>query len=45
MTPNVYPDFEKLGKIKEHFEGFRTEAYSDTGKVWTVGFGSSPVIQ
>jgi lysozyme len=39
--PNVLPDFYKLGAIKEHFEGYSGVAYSDSGNVWTVGFGST----
>jgi lysozyme len=39
--PNVLPDFNKLAAIKEHFEGYRSIAYQDSGKVWTVGFGST----
>jgi lysozyme len=38
---NVLPDYNKLSAIKEHFEGFKTEAYKDSGGVWTVGFGST----
>jgi lysozyme len=38
---NVQPDFSKLAAIKKHFEGFRAEAYQDTGGVWTIGFGST----
>jgi lysozyme len=39
--PNVLPDFYKLAAIKEHFEGFKLNAYKDSGGVWTVGFGST----
>jgi len=39
--PNVLPDFQKLAAIKEHFEGFKTIAYKDSGNVWTVGYGST----
>lgn len=38
---NVLPDYDKLGKIKEHFEGFSNIAYKDSGGVWTIGFGST----
>ena len=38
---NVQPDYAKLAKIKQHFEGFRSEAYQDTGGVWTIGIGST----
>lgn len=38
---NIQPDYTKLAKIKQHFEGFRAEAYQDTGGVWTVGIGST----
>lgn len=38
---NVLPDYEKLSKIKEHFEGYSNIAYKDSGGVWTVGFGST----
>ena len=38
---NVNPDMVKWAAIKEHFEGFRTKAYKDTGGVVTVGFGST----
>lgn len=41
MTPNVFPDYQKLAAIKEHFEGYRNMAYADTGGVWTVGYGST----
>jgi lysozyme len=41
--------FNGLEILKEH-EGFRAEAYKDTGGVWTIGYGttrvdSKPVIQ
>lgn len=38
---NVSPDFSKLFAIKEHFEGFKSMAYKDSGGVWTVGLGST----
>lgn len=38
---NVVPDFEKLAAFKEHFEGFRSMAYKDSGGVWSVGLGST----
>src|SRR5215203_809492 len=41
LMPNVLPDFYKLSQIKEHFEGFDLNAYPDSGKVWTVGYGST----
>jgi len=38
---NVQPDYTKLSQIKKHFEGFQNSAYQDTGKIWTIGFGST----
>jgi lysozyme len=38
---NVNPDYKKLAAIKKHFEGFKANAYQDSGGVWTVGFGST----
>lgn len=40
MTVRVLPDFDKWAQLIRHFEGFRTEAYQDSGKIWTIGFGS-----
>ena len=36
---NVSPDFAKLAAIKEHFEGYESSAYPDSGNVWTIGYG------
>lgn len=38
---NVEPDVNLWSYLKESFEGFRTNAYLDSGKVWTIGFGST----
>jgi lysozyme len=37
----ITPDYNKLALILEHFEGFFPNAYQDTGKVWTIGYGST----
>ena len=37
---NVEPNYELLGKIIKHYEGYYQSAYQDTGGVWTIGFGS-----
>lgn len=37
---NVKPDIVLLSKIIKHYEGYHTNAYADTGNVWTIGFGS-----
>lgn len=41
MIMNNIPDFNKLAAIKKHFEGYSSVAYADSGKVWTLGFGST----
>lgn len=41
MRMRVIPDYNLLGSIIEHYEGFSDVAYQDTGKVWTIGFGST----
>ena len=38
---NVNPDMKLWADLKEHFEGFRSTAYQDSGGVWTVGYGST----
>lgn len=38
---NITPNYDKLGQIREHFEGFYPNAYRDSGGVWTVGYGST----
>jgi lysozyme len=38
---NVQPNYEQLGSIKGHFEGYENLAYKDSGGVWTVGYGST----
>lgn len=38
---NVHPDYEKMCALREHFEGFYGSAYQDSGKVWTIGYGST----
>lgn len=38
---NIKPDYNKLCAILKHFEGYYPNAYQDTGKVWTMGFGST----
>lgn len=35
------PNFELWFEMKKEFEGFRTQAYADSGGVWTIGFGST----
>lgn len=37
----VVPDYEKLCKILEAFEGYDAGAYKDSGGVWTIGYGST----
>lgn len=41
MIVNNIPDWQKLAAIKKHFEGYESVAYLDSGKVWTVGYGST----
>jgi lysozyme len=41
MTTRVLPDFDKWGQLIRHFEGFKPQAYQDSGKIWTIGFGST----
>ena len=38
---NVNPDYELLSKIIKEYEGFYSDAYQDSGGVWTVGYGST----
>lgn len=38
---NVYPDFNKLTELKQHFEGYSEKAYLDSGSVATLGYGST----
>jgi lysozyme len=38
---SIKPDYQKLFAIKKHFEGFRHNAYRDSGGVWTIGFGNT----
>lgn len=38
---NVTPDYNLLGNMIEHFEGFFPRAYQDSGGVWTLGLGST----
>ena len=38
---NVIPDYSKAAAFIENFEGYRAEAYLDSGKVWTIGYGST----
>lgn len=40
-TKNVCPDLYLWAKLKEHYEGFKANAYADTGNVWTIGFGAT----
>lgn len=37
----IKPDIDKLASIKEHFEGYSTTSYKDTGGIWTIGYGST----
>lgn len=37
----IIPNYEKLSLIKKEFEGFSNNAYQDSGKVWTIGLGST----
>lgn len=36
----IKPDYDILFKIIRHYEGFYSNAYQDTGGVWTIGIGS-----
>jgi GH24 family phage-related lysozyme (muramidase) len=38
---NVRPDMFLWAEMKKHFEGCELEAYPDSGKVWTIGFGET----
>lgn len=38
---NVQPDFLLWGRIKERYEGCKLSAYLDSGKVPTIGFGTT----
>lgn len=38
---NITPDYGKTAAFIEQFEGYKAEAYQDTGKVWTIGYGST----
>lgn len=38
---NVEPNYVQWAELKKQFEGFKTDAYADTGNVWTVGYGST----
>lgn len=35
------PNFELWFEMKKEFEGFSTQAYADSGGLWTIGFGST----
>ena len=37
----VKPDWDKWAIMKKHFEGLFLTAYQDTGKIWTIGYGST----
>ena len=38
---NVQPDYNKWAAIKHEFEGCRLGAYLDSGKVMTIGYGTT----
>lgn len=38
---NVNPDYSKLCEILKSFEGYFSNAYQDSGGVWTLGYGST----
>jgi lysozyme len=38
---NVIPNFTLWAQMIQEFEGFKTKAYLDSGKVATIGFGST----
>lgn len=38
---SLQPNYEKLALIKKEFEGFKQNAYLDSGNVATVGLGST----
>ena len=38
---NVQPDFKLWAKMAVHFEGYRKNAYQDSGGVWTLGLGTT----
>lgn len=38
---NVIPNYDKLTEIIEYYEGFSFRAYLDSGKIWTIGYGST----
>ena len=38
---NVNPDYNLWAQMVKEFEGFRNQAYRDSGGVWTIGLGST----
>ncbi len=38
---NVIPKYRVWSQLIKEFEGYRTNAYADTGGIWTIGFGST----